>query len=94
MEGSLLRRCRLSSSTAIIAGRAKANDEVGRMVATLIGGAIVTEATRTYFKTKEEAQAIADKCNEEKGDPTYIYEVWHGQRGYYIVGSWKGYSRT
>jgi hypothetical protein len=73
MEGSLLRRCRLSSSTAIIAGRAKANDEVGRMVATLIGGA---------------------KCNEEKGDPTYIYEVWHGQRGYYIVGSWKGYSRT
>jgi hypothetical protein len=61
MEGSLLRRCRLSSSTAIIAGRAKANDEVGRMVATLIGGAIVTEATRTYFKTKVEAQAIADK---------------------------------
>jgi hypothetical protein len=47
------------------------------MVATLIGGAIVTEATRTYFKTKEEAQAIADKCNEEKGDSTYIYEVWH-----------------
>jgi hypothetical protein len=91
MEGSLLRRCRLPSSTAIIAGRAEANDEVGRMV---IGGAIVTETTRTYFKTKEEAQAVADKCNEEESDPTYIYEVWHGQRGYYIVGSWKGYSRT
>jgi hypothetical protein len=36
------------------------------MVATLIGGAIVTEATRTYFKTKEEAQAIA-ACGQARG---------------------------